>query len=282
MRMVRALVSLALGMVVVVGCSSAATENDSSVGSDLDARPAAVRQTGKASATKAPSPLIDHSGPVLLHSNTYAIFWGPSSSFPSDEVAGVRAVLGGFDNSAYLGVANQYMRGTGTASSTYVSTGEKYLSSAPPAHAPRASDLGAQVCALYGTPDPEGIYFFFTSNYPSINYCAWHDKATCNGVTFQVAYMPNMDGVAGCSPFKIENLDCNTYSAATQSLLDGMAHEFMEATTDPHIDAWYDKSGQEIGDKCNFVYGTCTPLSNGTSWQIQQEWSNAIGGCAQQ
>jgi hypothetical protein len=63
---------------------------------------------------------------------------------------------------------------------------------------------------------------------------------------------------------------------------DSVAHEFMEAVTDPQITAWYDKRGAEIGDKCNFVYNSCVNLANGTAWQIQSEWSNAISGCQQQ
>jgi hypothetical protein len=275
--------ALALVSLVIGGCSGATEPEGSTLEAVSDGSPHIRQQTKAASA---PSPLVDHGGDVIAHSNTYAIFWGAASDFPSDEIDGVRAMLGGLNGSAYLSVANQYLRAPTTqpttsyaATSVYQSQGEKFLTSAPPSRAPRASDLGAQVCAIYGTPDPNGIYFFFTSNYPKVNYCAWHDKATCNGVTFQVGYMPNMQGVSGCSPFKVKNLGCNAYSEATQSLLDGLAHEFMEATTDPHIDAWYDKGGSEIGDKCNFVYGSCVPLTNGTSWQLQQEWSNAAGGC---
>jgi hypothetical protein len=279
--------ALVLGAFVVVGCSGADEPAGSTSEAVSEGSPH-IRQQSKGSSTAA-TPLLDRGGDVLAHSNTYAIFWGPAANFPSDEIAGVRSILGGFNNSSYLAIANQYMRAPATspttsylATSVYQAGADKFIATAPPSHAPKASDLGAQVCALYGTPDPNGIYFFFTSNYPNVNYCAWHDKATCNGVTFQVGYMPNMQGVSGCSPFKVKNLGCNSYSEATQSLLDGLAHEFMEATTDPHIDAWLDKSGQEIGDKCNFVYGSCVTLGNGSTWQIQEEWSNAAGGCVQQ
>jgi hypothetical protein len=212
---------------LVASCGTAA-DPAGSVADDLSIGSSHVRQQAKG--TAAGGPLLDHGGDVLAQSNTYAIFWGPRASFPADEVAGVKAVLGGLGGSAYLGIADQYMRPpTPTSTTSYVATsayqGEQYLSSAPPSHAPKASDLGRQVCALYGTPDPDGIYFFFTTNYPAVKYCAWHDKATCNGVTFQVAYMPNMSGVSGCSPFSVANLGCNGYSEATQSLLDGLAHE---------------------------------------------------------
>lgn len=269
-------VSCIVAVGAVAGCSSSAPEPAGSVGEELSGGAEHVR--GQSKGTAGPLPLVDHGGPVLTASKTYAIFWGPAADFPSDEVTGVESILPGFDGSSYLGIADQYMRGA-TATTTYA--GPTFVSTAPPSHAPKASELGNEVCSLFGTPDPNGLYLFFTSNHPSISYCAWHSGATCNGVSFQVAYLPNMNGVAGCSPFKVANLGCNGYSEATQSLLDGMAHEYMEATTDPQITAWYDKNGQEIGDKCNFVYGSCVTLANGTSWQIQEEWSNATGGCVQ-
>ena len=120
-------------------------------------------------------------------------------------------------------------------------------------------------------------------NAPKINYCAFHDMATCNNVTFQVAYIPNQALLlSGCSPYLAANLSCNSYTEGTVASADSVAHEFMEAVTDPHLDAWYDKTGAEIADKCNFVYQSCVTLPNRTKWQIQAEWSNAISACQQQ
>ena len=141
--------------------------------------------------------------------------------------------------------------------------------------------LGDEVCKLFPTPDPNGIYFLFTSNHPSnVNFCAWHSSASCNGVTFQIAYLPNADGVAGCNFDPVKNLNCNSYSQGTRSIADSLAHELMETVSDPHIDAWYDKDKSEIGDKCSFNYQSCVNLSTG-SWQLQTEWSNAAQGCVQ-
>jgi hypothetical protein len=97
-----------------------------------------------------------------------------------------------------------------------------------------------------------------------------------------VAYVPNQAQLPSCSPFTKSNLGCNAYSDGTVSSADSVAHEFAETITDAHIDAWYDKSRAEIGDKCNFVYSACVSLPNGSRWQIQNLWSNAIGGCQQQ
>jgi len=270
------IVSLVVSVGAITGCSGAPEATGTVAESVSDG---AEHVKGFSKATAGPTPLIDHGGPVLTASNSYAIFWG--SGFPGDEVTGVETLLGGLNGTTYLGTANEYLRGD-TATTSY--KGATYVTSAPPSHAPKASELGNEVCSLFGTPDPNGIYFFFTSNFPHVSYCAWHADATCNGVTFQVAYLPNMQGVSGCSPAKVTSLSCNNFSAGTVSLLDGLAHEFMEATTDPQISAWYDKNGQEIGDKCNFVYGGCVTLNDAakTPVLIQEMWSNAASGCVDQ
>jgi hypothetical protein len=225
-------------------------------------------------------PLIDHGGPVLTASKTWAIYWGNASNFPSDLQSGMTSLLSGFNGSSYLGIAQQYMRGSGI--STFYA-GAVSDSSAPPSRSPSTSVIAAEVVKLFPMPEANALYIVFTSNAPNINYCAWHDKASHNGVTFQVAYVPNQAQLlSGCSPYLKTNLACNTLSEATVASADSVAHEFMEAVTDPQINAWYDKRGAEIGDKCNFVYNNCVNLANGTAWQIQSEWSNAIAGCRQQ
>ena len=114
-------------------------------------------------------------------------------------------------------------------------------SSAPPKHSPSTSTIAAEVCKLFPSPDPSTLYIVFTSNAPHVNFCAWHNKATCNGVTFEVAYVPNQELLPGCSPYTVSNLGCNTYSNGTVASADSVAHEFMESVTDPHIDAWLDQ-----------------------------------------
>jgi hypothetical protein len=247
--------------------------------SATDEAPIRSMSPGPAAAAKTKgTPLTDHGGAVLSASTSYAIYWGPASGFPSDLQAGMAALLGGFSGSSYLGIAQQYMRGA-SISTQYM--GAFTDASAPPSSAPNAAALGAEVCKLFASPDPNGVYIVFTSNAPNIQYCAWHDKATCNGATFQVAYIPNQAQLPGCSPYTRSNLGCNTYSDGTVTSADSVAHEFMESVTDPHIDAWYDKQHGEIADKCNYNYQECVTLSTG-SWQIQSEWSDAIAGCQQQ
>jgi hypothetical protein len=224
---------------------------------------------------KAIALLLDHGGPVLLHSHTVAIFWGPTSAFEAGLETAMPSLLAGMNGSAYLGVAQQYMRSTTQIGSSF--DGSIQDTSTPPKQALSPSDLGTEVAKVVPAPDPSTIYFVFTSNLPKINYCAYHSDATANGVLVEVAYVPRQP--AGCSPLTNVNLQANTYSEGVQAAADSAAHEFMEAVTDPHLDAWYDKNGYEIADKCEYDYQGVVHLANHTTWQIQSEWSNAIAAC---
>ena len=227
-----------------------------------------------------PSNLIDHGGPVIPASKTYFIWWGPPSAFPKDATE-LESVAQGLSGSSYLGIMQQYMRGAPVSTNLAMSAGD---TSAPPSRGPQTSTIVNEACKMIAAnrwpTDPNALYTVVTSNFPKINYCAWHSHGTCNGVDIKVAYIPNASGVAGCDPGNLYN--CNTYSQGTRSMADSYAHEFSEAITDPDINAWYDSSGNEIGDKCNFTYASCVNLGPGNSWQLQEEWSNAISACKQQ
>lgn len=228
------------------------------------------------------SNLVDHGGKVLSVSHTYAIWWGNQSAFPSDARSGLDSLFSGLNGSALLGVANQYLRGS-TATSSFESVNWTDTSS-PPSRAPSTTAIVNEACNMINangaTPDTDGIYFVFSSNFPGrVNYCAWHSYGTCDGATIQVAYMPNTTGVAGCDPGNLYG--CNAYSQGTRSIANVTSHEFMETVTDANANAWYDSSGSEIGDKCAWQFQSCVSLSDG-SWQLQEEWSNASSGCVQQ
>ena len=227
--------------------------------------------------------LVDHGGPILLASDTYAIWWGSSGAWNSNAQADLGTLFAGFGGSNYLGIAQQYMRTSTKIASSY--KGAKADSTAPP-NKVSPSTLGNEVAHIYGTNvDPNGIYFVYTSNFPKGgNFCAWHSYATVNGVRVAVAYMPNTTGIAGCNPQVTSGT--TTYSdEGVNSLANVTAHEFMEAVTDTQPASgtygWIDNSGSEIGDKCAWQFAGTVTLTGGTVWKLQEEWSNAISGCAQ-
>jgi hypothetical protein len=193
----------------------------------------------------------------------------------------METLLGGFGNSSYLNIADQYMPQHATTSHFATSL---FDHSAPPSHSPSTATIVNEVASVLTanglTADPNAVYLVYTSNFPHVSFCAWHGAGTIGSATVQVGYLPNTTGVTGCDPGDLFPT-ANAYSQGTRSLADSTAHEFMESVTDPvPVTGWADKNGQEIGDKCNFVYSNAPiTLSNGSQWQLQEEWSNAASGC---
>ncbi len=230
-------------------------------------------------------PLVDHGGRILPVANAYAIWWGNQSAFPADAKSGLTSFFQGIAGTSYAGLNDEYMRG---GASTVAFGGNMTDTSAPPATSPRTSTIATEACKAIGAnglaPDPKAVYFVFTSNYPkgSVNYCAWHSYGTCRGVTIQVAYMPNLAGVNGCNPLGVKDLGCNSLSQGTVALANVTSHELQEAVTDATLNAWYDVSGYENADKCAWTFASCVGLANGSSWELQQVWSNKANACVQQ
>jgi hypothetical protein len=109
--------------------------------------------------------LIDHGGPVLPSSTSYAIYWGTTTDFPADLQSGMESLLSGFNGSNYLGIAQQYMRGASVAT---LYGGALVDTSAPPAKPATTANIAAEVCKLFPSPDPSAVYFVFTSNAPKV------------------------------------------------------------------------------------------------------------------
>ena len=259
---------------IAVGFGLGATQLSNSVNAGSLSRMHQLHTRGAQHQSTSGGNLLDHGGAVLSSAHVYLIFWGSSSAWSSDVQPGLTSLFGGLNGTSFVKTANQY-RSAGS-SVTYVTA--RNDSSTPPKHVSTGT-LGAEVAHVYGSVDPNGYYSVYTSNFPSGGgFCAWHGATTVNGTAISVAYMPNTAGVAGCDPGNQFNL---SGSEGLRSLANVSSHEFMEAVTDPQLNAWYDQSGSEIGDKCAWQFASPVTLNNGSVWQLQTEWSNAAGGCVQ-
>ncbi|HEV2362420.1 MAG TPA: hypothetical protein VGS21_12010 [Acidimicrobiales bacterium] len=238
-----------------------------------------MRTSERAASGTSGGNLVDHGGKVLSTSHTYVIWWGSASAWSSDVEGGIASFFSGTNGSSWLNTGTQYMRGA-SISSAY--EGSKTDSSSPPKKV-SATTLGNEVAKEYGTSlDPDGVYFVYTSNFPNGgNFCAWHSLATVNGQKISVAYMPNTTNVSGCDP---GNLYGVPGSEGLRSLVNVTSHEYMESLTDAlpasATYGWIDSSGSEIGDKCAWKFSSAVSLG-GSTWQLQEEWSNAVSGCVQ-
>src|SRR5690242_12135161 len=124
-----------------------------------------------------------HGGPVMPMTVTYPIYWGNQSAFPSDLKTGLAIFFGGFGNSGYSDILAQYLLGAPSTLSSHGSVATD--PSSPPSRSPSVSTIVNEACKfISGTPDPDGVYFVISSNFPRhANFCAWHSAGTCNGAS---------------------------------------------------------------------------------------------------
>jgi len=227
------------------------------------------------------SPLMTlHGGNVLDGgSKTFAIFWGSqwsSPSFAGDKITGLDAFFGGFGGTNFAGTSSEYYGTNGghvTTASTYL--GHTIDTTTPPSKALTVNGAVAEGCRMANqAPDPKAVYFIYTSTGAGhVSYCAWHSWGSCsNGAPIQVAYMPNIDGIAGCDP---QDTYGTGHSQGLAAVANVTSHELQEAITDPRGTGWTDSSGAENGDKCAWTFTGPVTLANGSTWKLQQEWSNA-------
>jgi len=218
-----------------------------------------------------------HGGTILTANKTMAIFWGASwntLSFAADVLTGIDSFFSGFGNSNYAGNSTEYTGTNGqvTRSSTYL--GHVVDTSAVPSSQLSVSTALAEACKITNNnPDPNALYLIYTSNFPgSVSFCAWHSWGNCsNGAPLQVAYMPNLTGIAGCN---ISDT-WTTHSEGLSALANATAHELSETITDPRNGGWYDSNNGENGDKCGYSFSAPVTLSNGAVFKLQMLWSNA-------
>jgi hypothetical protein len=219
--------------------------------------------------------LVYHNGPVLTASKAQPIFWGSSwnsASFADDKISGLELFFQGFGGSNFAGTNTEYSNIT--TGMTYIPWAIDASSEPPSRKALTVSQAVAEACKVTNnSPDTSAVYFIYTSTSAGhVNYCAWHSWGSCSsGVRVQVAYMPNIDNIAGCDP----GGDLLGHSQGLAALANVTAHELSEAITDPRGSAWYDSGGAENADKCAWVFPSNVTLTNKTTWRAQGNWSNA-------
>lgn len=257
--------------------------------------------------------LLYNGGPVMHADANYVIYWEPSGYGTSatyksiiDGYFGNVAAASGATTNDYS-IATQYSDGSGNAAYNASYGGSTVDTNPYPASGclstgPCITDAQLQtevnsVVTAHGWPRglgsmyfvyfPSGVTTCFDSTGTQCSgnvYCAYHSSMGSGSSTTLYANMPYA-GVSGCETGQYPNGDAGGDSATNVT-----SHENIEAITDPLGNAWYDSSGQEIGDKCNFNFGAPLGGSPGAEFNeqiaagdyyLQQEWSNSISGCAQ-
>jgi len=228
-----------------------------------------------------------HGGPVQTAPRLYVVFWG-SSWNSSGDPQGVASRLTSFYNAIgggkWLNSVTQYTQSGGA----HVGNAGKIFAgsfvdtaSAPPLH-PSQSQMAteaASAAAHFGDRSASASYVVAMPHgiSPSgfgTQYCAYHSTTTSGGSTIAWTNLPYMPD-AGVS--------CGANSVNSSGTLDGVTivggHEQGETETDPQLNAWYDSSGAENGDKCAWINLENNPNAGG--YPTQPLWSNATSSCVQ-
>jgi hypothetical protein len=267
-----------------------------------------------------------HGGVVMAASVTvHTIFWAPAgySFTPGYEalvkqfLAGTAAASGTTGNA--FSVLREYGQQTGTATAVpgsysigFNATSDSIDDPNPyPSSGGCASPNGVPTCLTDGEvqaqvdavapADERGlgnIWFVLlpadvdecisTGSCGTNSFAGYHEAMDrAGGLTiYGVIIDPIVEGVSGQGGDPQGNPDA-------EATIDTIAHETVEAITDPEGTGWFDPDGFEVGDKCEMGPQIGNPLgyaANGSPYDqviggheylIQEMWSNDDGGCEQ-
>jgi len=135
------------------------------------------------------------------------------------------------------------------------------------------------VCGPYG-PGTKGA-----------SYCAYHSEFGNDQISVAWANIPYVPASRGCLNYSEPNHN------SADTTINTLSHEMSETITDPVGESgWIDEEGRigedEIADQCNFQFpatplgsttgsaGNYDELINGDPYNVQEQWSNFVNGCA--
>lgn len=271
--------------------------------------------------TSSGSNMSYHNGPVMHANTVYAIYWDPVGAMSPNYQP---LINGFFTNVAAAGAtqskSNVYAINTQYYDYTKVKIGYSwtfggYLVDRNPLPASGCSDsvtpnnclsdaqIQSEIVAdlsssgwSNGAPAVSGtsMVMMFTppgegscsgSSCAFTQYCAYHGYFSSATGTVYYSNMPYTGtDLSACGSGQYPNSD-----PAADSEINVLSHEQNETITDENLNAWYDRRGYEIGDKCawNFgttlgstAYGKYNQLIGSGQYYLQQEWSNQNSACA--
>ena len=236
--------------------------------------------------------LIYHGGPVMTGTaNAYAIFWEPTGSFVSPNYNSlISRYLGDIGPSKLYKNNKQYTQNGGGAPTNAVLAGSWVDTAAYPGNPISDAQVQQEVTHAQNVnswkSSIDNIFFVFTAKGENICasfgcsfqvFCAYH--GFFGGSTIYAAMPYTGTDLQGCGVPVSPNHDFDS-----DSTINVASHEQNEAATDPLLNAWYDASGAEIGDKCAWNFGPTKNFGgdvklHGHPYEVQKEWDNKVSGC---
>ncbi|MBI1378124.1 MAG: hypothetical protein GC157_11675 [Frankiales bacterium] len=258
-----------------------------------------TRVSSHASRQSSAQTISYHRGPVLTASTgvaAYYIWYGSWADSSKAIITDFGISLGG---SPYFNINTTYYDGAGRKVVNKVTLAGQTV--APYTKGNALSD--AQIQQIVGESissgslpaDPNGIYVVLTA--PGITetsgfltqYCGWHTHATLSGQDVKYAFVGDAAGpsLGNCA---WQTTASPNGDPGADALVSVLAHEIEEATTDPDLNAWYDRRGNENADKCAWTFGTTYSAAGGgianmrlgsRDFLVQQNWkAGSSQGCA--
>ena len=258
-----------------------------------------------------------HGGSLLTSAtNVAAVYWAGAPIYTGGPTAGTSG-SGTLDNSlvgyflrhlggsSYFNINTTYYNAANVPVSNVVNYTQTWANSQyqVPSNGQNVSDANILSMLQYGfnhgylTYDPATLYAVFTAGTVNLGggfgtqYCAYHyyGSVTINGTAQTVLYAAMPYDYAYPSACTSSMASPNG-DAAADAEVNTLAHEIEETTTDPFLNAWYDRRGYENADKCAWTWGTTYTTTNGgvanvkigaKDFLVQRNWVNAgSGGCA--
>ncbi|MCU1284147.1 MAG: hypothetical protein JWO13_497 [Acidobacteriales bacterium] len=241
--------------------------------------------------------IVYHGGPVMTGTGNhiYFIWYGNwSGNTATTILTDLASKIGG---SPYFNINTTYYDG----SNTHVSNAVAYAGNTTDNYSLGKSLTDANIQSIVASAitsgrlplDSHAVYFVLTSSDVTASsgfctqYCGWHTNGTISGTDIKYSFVGNPDRCPSACEDQTTSPNGNAGADGMASII---AHELEEATTDPDLNAWYDRRGQENADKCAWTFGTTYAASNGSlanmklgtrDFLIQRNWVNANGGfCA--
>lgn len=230
-------------------------------------------------------------GPVMAGTaNVFVDFWEPGNNVAAGYNNLILQYFRDIGGSSLYAIANQYTQTGGGFASNAVLAGSFVDTRAYPESPLLDSDIQNEVSHAQQVngwqSGIDNIVFVFTgrgqnicfdstqSECASNVFCAYHSFFGSNTIYATMPYAASFSCNPGSSP---NNNDADQTINVT-------SHEEIEAATDPLLNAWLDSSGQEIGDKCDFVFGPRDAQGgdvnfNGHDYILQEEWDNNTSSC---
>ncbi|MGZ5569152.1 MAG: hypothetical protein ACXWKG_19245, partial [Limisphaerales bacterium] len=215
--------------------------------------------------TAAVKNILYHNGPVMVEPNVYVIWYGNwNQANGTDNAAGqqiVRDFLNAVGGSPYFAINTTYSSSTAVVSGAVTFAGE---TSDAGSQGLKLSDAGVQAVvnrAITNSAlpkDANGVYFVLTSSDVTEtsgfcrSYCGWHTHATLSSADIKYSFVGNS---AKCLSACAAQTNSPNANPGVDGMVSVVAHELEETTTDPDLNAWYDRQGQENADKCAWTFG---------------------------